>query len=84
MTKQKHATAAVLGLALAGGMFVTASTATASAAAGQSLTTAPKGLVSTVSTAPETRPRCRWIRGHWRWDYRRGHRVWIRGHRVCW
>lgn len=83
MTKQKHATAALLGLLFAGGTILTAGTATASVSAGQNAATASGNATNVVSRAPENQPRCRWVRGHWRWDYRRGHRVWVRGHRVC-
>ena len=82
MTKQKHAAAALLGLAFAGGAIVTGGTAVASVPAGQSAVIASSST-QTVSLAPASRPRCRWVRGHWRWDYRRGHRAWVPGHRRC-
>jgi hypothetical protein len=82
MTKQKHATAALMGLLFAGGTIVTAGTATAAVSTAQSLATAPSAMVSTVSnTTTRNRPRCHWVHGHWR--YRRGHRIWVSGHRVC-
>jgi hypothetical protein len=80
MTKQKHAAAALLGLAFAGGSILTAGTATASVPAGRSAVIAS----SPTHAASLDRPRCRWVHGHWRWDYRRGHRAWVRGHRMCW
>ncbi|MGH3380334.1 MAG: hypothetical protein ACRDP6_36930 [Actinoallomurus sp.] len=83
MTKQKHATAALLGLAFAGGTILTAGTATASVPAGQR-TVIASSAAHAASQAPANRPRCRWVRGHWRWDYRRGHRAWVPGHRMCW
>jgi hypothetical protein len=82
MTKQKPATAVLLGLFFAGGTALAAGPASASAATGQRLATASNGTTAIVSGIQE-RPRCRWVRGHWRWDYRRGHRVWVPRHRIC-
>jgi hypothetical protein len=83
MRKRKPATAALLGLLFAGGTILAAGTASASVTSGQHLTTAPSSTIAIVTAAPE-RPRCHWVHGRWRWDYRRGHRVWVPRHRVCW
>jgi hypothetical protein len=81
MTKREHAAATLLGLLFAGGTVLAAGSASASVAAGQRLTTS-NGTTAVVTGSPE-RPRCHWVRGRWRWDRRRGHRVWVPRHRVC-
>jgi hypothetical protein len=83
MAKRKYATAMSLGLMLAGGTIAVASSASASVVAGQRLAGAPTSATAVV-TGVQERPRCRYVRGHFRWDYRRGHRVWVPRHRVCW
>jgi hypothetical protein len=83
VTIQKHTTAVLLGLLFAGGTIFAAGPATASVSAGQSTVIASSTPTNAISRAPENRPRCHWVRGHYRWDYRRGRRVWRRAHRVC-
>jgi hypothetical protein len=83
MAKQRHGTAALLGLLIAGGTLVTAGPASASAAAGQRLGNAPSIETAVVTGALQRPPRCRFVRGHWRWDRRRGRRVWVPRHRIC-
>lgn len=78
MTKQKYAAATLLGLLFTAGTILTAGTASA-ATGGQRITTA----TTTAAAGVPERPKCYWVRGHWRWDYRRGERVWVPRHRVC-
>lgn len=86
MRMSKRMAVTVSGLMIAGGTAITGGAAYAAGRPGTaSLTTAPQSAVAgLVATSPDLRP-CRWVRGHYRWTYRRGlrTRVWIPRHRIC-
>jgi hypothetical protein len=83
----KRMAVTVSGLVIAGGTALTGGAAYAAGQPGSArLSTAPQSAsAGLIATSPDLRPRCRWVRGHYRWTYRRGMRtrIWIRGHRVC-
>jgi hypothetical protein len=75
-------TGVLSGLVFAIGTVPTVGTATAAVPTG-GRAAAPQTATHRVAGTMEDRARCHIVRGHWRWDRRRGHRVWVPRHRVC-